>query len=52
MAKQKVRMNFATELLSNIERRLIQCRIALALSLAGNMILAAAVCKLKKGSVK
>ncbi len=48
MAKQKVRMNFATELISNIKRQLIRCRIALILSLAGNAILAAAVCKLKK----
>lgn len=41
MAKQKERMNLATEILSEMKRRLIICRIALIISLVGNIIQAA-----------
>lgn len=41
MAKDKEEMNFATEILSDMKRRLIRCRTALIVSLAGNIILAA-----------
>ena len=41
MAKRKEQENFVTELLSDMKRRLIRCRIALIISLAGNVIQAA-----------
>lgn len=41
MAKQKEHMDFATELLSDMKRRLIRCQIALIISLAVNVIQAA-----------
>ncbi len=41
MAKQKERMNLATEILSDMKRQLIRCRIVLIISLAGNIIQAA-----------
>lgn len=41
MAKRKGQMNFAAEIISDMEARLIRCRIALCISLAGNAILAA-----------
>lgn len=41
MAKQKERTNFATEIISDMKRQLIRCRIALIASLIGNIILAA-----------
>lgn len=41
MAKQKEHANFATELLNDMKRQLIRCRIALAVSLAVNIIQAA-----------
>lgn len=43
MAKQKEQVNFVTELLSDMKRQLIRCRIALVISLAGNIIMAAAL---------
>lgn len=43
MANQKENMNLATEILSNMKNQLIRCRIALVISLAGNIILAAVV---------
>lgn len=41
MAKGKERMNLATEILSDMKRQLIRCRVALIISLAGNIIQAA-----------
>lgn len=41
MTKQKESVNFVTELLSDMKRQLIRCRIILAVSLAGNAVLAA-----------
>ena len=41
MAKRKENMNLATEILSDMKRQLIRCRIALIISLAGNIIMAA-----------
>lgn len=41
MAKHKENMNFATEIIWEVKRRLIICRIALAVSLAGNIIMVA-----------
>lgn len=41
MARSKEHTNFATELLSDMKRQLIRCRIALVISLAGNIIMAA-----------
>ena len=41
MIKQKESMNFATELLNDMKRRLIICWMALIISLAGNVIQAA-----------
>lgn len=38
MAKGKEKMNLATEILSDMNRRLIGCRIALIISLAVNII--------------
>lgn len=38
---QKENMNFATEILSDMKRKLIRCRTALIVSLIGNVILAA-----------
>lgn len=38
MAKQKENTNLATELLSDMKRRLIRCRIILAVLLAVNII--------------
>lgn len=43
MAGNKERMNLATEVLSDMKRRLNRCRIALFVSLAGNVILAAVI---------
>lgn len=43
MARNKENANFVTELLSNMKRQLIRCRIALVISLAGNIIMAAAL---------
>lgn len=46
MARKKENMNLATEIICDIKRRLIICRIALAVSLAGNVIMAAMlICK-------
>ena len=42
MKKKKERMNLAAEILNSMKRRLVRCRIVLAVSLAGNLILAAA----------
>ena len=41
MAKGKENMNLATEIIWEVKRRLIICRIALVISLAGNIIQAA-----------
>lgn len=41
MAKQKKNLPLATEIICMVKRRLIICRIALAVSLAGNVIMAA-----------
>lgn len=41
MAKGKVRMNLATEILSDMKRQLTRCRVALIISLVGNIIQAA-----------
>ncbi len=41
MAKGKERMNLATEILSDMKRQFIRCRVALIISLAGNIIQAA-----------
>ena len=41
MLKRKEHTNFATELLSDMKRQLIRCRIALVISLIGNIVLAA-----------
>ena len=41
MARSKEHMNLATEILSDMKRRLIRCRVALIISLAGNIIQAA-----------
>lgn len=40
-AKKKEGMNFATEIISRAKRKLWRCRIALIISLAGNIIQAA-----------
>ncbi len=40
MPKQKEQMNLATEIIWGMKKRLIAYRIALGLSLAGNIILA------------
>lgn len=45
MARKK-NMNLATEIICEVKRRLIICRIALVISLAGNIIMAAMlICK-------
>ena len=41
MARSKEHMNLATEILSDMKRQLIRCRVALIISLAGNVIQAA-----------
>ena len=41
MAKQKKNLPLATEIICMVKRRLIICRIALIISLAGNVIQAA-----------
>ncbi len=41
MAKRKENMSLATEILSDMKRQLIRCRVALIISLAGNIIQAA-----------
>lgn len=41
MAKRKENMNLATEIIWGMKKRLIICRIALIISLAGNIIQAA-----------
>lgn len=41
MARKKENMNLATEIICEVKRQLIICRIALAVSLAGNIIMAA-----------
>lgn len=38
MAKKKENMNLATEIICEVKRRLIICRIALIISLAANII--------------
>ena len=38
-AKKKEGKNLATEILSDMKRQLIRCRIALTISLAGNIIM-------------
>lgn len=38
MARSKEHMNLATEILSDMKRQLIRCRVALIISLAGNII--------------
>ena len=38
MAKRKENMNLATEIIWSMKKRLIICRIALIISLAGNII--------------
>lgn len=38
MARSKEHMNLATEILSDMKRQLIRCRVALIISLAGNVI--------------
>lgn len=43
MARKKENMNLATEIICEVKRRLIICRIALVISLAGNIIMAAAL---------
>ena len=40
-AKKKEGMNLATEILRDMKRQLIRCRVALIISLAGNIIQAA-----------
>ena len=40
MARKKENMNLATEIIYQVKRQLIICRIALAVSLAGNVIMA------------
>ena len=41
MARSKEHMNLATDILSDMKRQLIRCRVALIISLAGNIIQAA-----------
>lgn len=41
MVRSKEHTNYVTELLSDMKRQLIRCRIALVISLAGNIIQAA-----------
>lgn len=41
MARKKENMNLATEIICQVKRQLIICRIALIISLAGNIIQAA-----------
>lgn len=41
MAKQKEKINLATEIICMVKRKLWRCRIALIISLAGNIIQAA-----------
>ena len=41
MARSKEHMNLATEILSDMKRQLIRCRVALIISLVGNIIQAA-----------
>lgn len=41
MAKKKENLPLATEIICMVKRRLVICRIALAVSLAGNVIMAA-----------
>jgi hypothetical protein len=38
MARKKENMNLATEIICQVKRQLIICRIALIISLAGNII--------------
>ena len=46
MARKKENMNLATEIIRQVKRQLIICRVALAVSLAGNAIMAAMlICK-------
>lgn len=47
-AKKKEQMNLATEIICEVKRWLIICRIALVISLAGNIALTAGILKLKK----
>lgn len=49
MARSKEHMNLATEILSDMKRQFIRCRVALIVSLAVNGILTAAVYNLKRG---
>lgn len=39
--RNKEPMNFATEILSDMKRQLIRCRVVLIISLVGNAIMAA-----------
>lgn len=39
--KQEEKENFVTEILSDMKRKFIKCRIALIVSMLGNVILAA-----------
>lgn len=41
MAKKKESVNLATEIIGMVKRKLWRCRIALIISLAGNVLLAA-----------
>lgn len=41
MAKKKEEMNLATEIICMVKRKLWRCRVALMISLAGNIIMAA-----------
>lgn len=51
MAKQKGRMTFATDILSDMKRKFIRCRIALMISLVWNVIAAIVVFRLRKGKM-
>ena len=51
MKNQINQINFSTELLSDLKRKLIRCRIALIISLTSNVIAAIAVCRLKRGKI-
>lgn len=48
MKKQKEGMTFATEILSTMKRQLIRCRVALIVTLAGNVMFAAASGRLRR----
>lgn len=48
MKKQKEGMKIATDILSDMKRQLIRCRVALIVSLAGNVMFAATIGRLKR----